>query len=79
MEILLQVEMKALHKEPDSPDNIDEGTSMLHSHGSHFDVPSVSMTDGYMPIDEPRYCTLGQQRPVVIAPYTQREGKKQYI
>lgn len=69
------MEMKSLYKEPEPQDVIDESTSMLHHAGSHFDMASASVAgDGYMHIDEPRYCTLGRQRPAVIAPY-QREGE----
>ncbi|XP_067941515.1 neogenin-like isoform X2 [Watersipora subatra] len=68
-----QVEMKALNKEVDSPEGIDENTSMLRDYDSRFDVPSM-VGDGYMHVDEPRYCTLGRQRPAVVAPYQQGDG-----
>lgn len=50
----------------------NERTLMLQSH-SQFDVTSASMM-GETFMDEPRYSTLGRQRPVIIAPQQHREG-----
>lgn len=51
----------------------NESTSMLQSH-SQFDMASASMM-GEPFMDEPRYSTLGRQRPVIIAPQQHRDGK----
>lgn len=57
----------------DSPTCItDERTSMLHEDGQ-FDVVSAGLTDDRF-LDEPRYSTLGRQRPIVIAPPQHRDG-----
>jgi len=56
---------------------VDESTAMLQDH-AQFDVASASVVgDSYM--DEPRYSTLGRQRPIIIAPHQHRDGTQRTI
>ena len=72
---IVQVEMKSMIKADQNGHFIadpNERTAMLQSH-SQFDMASASMA-GETFMDEPRYSTLGRQRPVIIAPQPHRDG-----